>query len=326
MGDFERAARNLQPTQTQIRRGQQCSALWAEVGKSRIFRIRQRRTFGGKEINFMSIDFENLKKEDFDTKAPFEYLFSIESKFERWTERRKLEKKAGDLGLAKKDFTEMCKAFEADMKEKRRKAEEERKQAERQKREQEEAERQALRELQEEERQRKREEAMQELPAMNSIDVPGFDLDFVPCTGEWLVNSSGVYKFTGFGQQIWACLCPVAISRCFVNIDSGNEHVETVVLLSQRKPDDIIRVGIDLDELDITAAESKATYQELKDYILKTYGLKVSSLYISQVKRKHGLDVGENYNLAKNENPKVPICPPEKEDAIVGALKHFQML
>lgn len=225
----------------------------------------------------MSIDFENLKKEDFDTKAPFEYLFSIESKFERWTERRKLEKKAGDLGLAKKDFTEMCKAFEADMKEKRRKAEEERKQAERQKREQEEAERQALRELQEEERQRKREEAMQELPAMNSIDVPGFDLDFVPCTGEWLVNSSGVYKFTGFGQQIWACLCPVAISRCFVNIDSGNEHVELVFKSGNNIKQPIIPISqfakpkqlVELADIGLRVNENMAKY--LSDYLTEFY-------------------------------------------------------
>lgn len=111
-----------------------------------------------------------------------------------------------------------------------------------------------------------------------------------------------------------------------VDMFPHTEHVETVVLLSQRKPDDVIRVGIDLSELDITSAESKATYQELKDYIANNFGLKVSALYISQVKRKYGLEVGENYNLAKNQNARIPHCPPEKEAAIVEALKHFKML
>ena len=103
-------------------------------------------------------------------------------------------------------------------------------------------------------------------------------------------------------------------------------HVETVVLLSQQKPDDTIEIDLDLDELDATSAELKATYQEIKDYVLKESGLKVSSLYISQVKRKCGIEVGENYNLPKTENPKVPQCPKEKEDAIKAALKYYAMI
>ena len=103
-------------------------------------------------------------------------------------------------------------------------------------------------------------------------------------------------------------------------------HVETVVLLSQQKPDDTIEIDLDLDELDATSAELKATYQEIKDYVLKEFGLKVSSLYISQIKRKCGIEVGENYNLPKTENPKVPQCPKEKEDAIKAALKYFAMI
>ena len=131
-------------------------------------------------------------------------------------------------------------------------------------------------------------------------------------------------------------------------------HVETVVLLSQhrdkntcldergsrqiemqasrlasllaQKPDDTIEIDLDLDELDATSAELKATYQEIKDYVLKEFGLKVSSLYISQVKRKCGIEVGENYNLPKSENARVPQCPKEKEDAIKAALKYFAML
>ena len=103
-------------------------------------------------------------------------------------------------------------------------------------------------------------------------------------------------------------------------------HVETVVLLSQQKPDDTIEIDLDLDELDATSAELKATYQEIKDYVLKESGLKVSSLYISQVKRKCGIEVGENYNLPKSENARVPQCPKEKKDAIKAALKYYAMI
>ena len=85
-------------------------------------------------------------------------------------------------------------------------------------------------------------------------------------------------------------------------------------LLAQ-KPDDTIEIDLDLDELDDTSAELKATYQEIKDYVLKEFGLKVSSLYISQVKRKCGIEVGENYNLPKSENARVLQCPKEKEEA-----------
>ncbi len=97
-------------------------------------------------------------------------------------------------------------------------------------------------------------------------------------------------------------------------------------MLSQRKPSDRIEVDLELDELDVTSAESKATYAEIKDYVLKEHGLKVSSLYISQVKRECGLEVGENYNLAKSEDARQPQCPEEKEKVIVDALKHFGMV
>ena len=113
---------------------------------------------------------------------------------------------------------------------------------------------------------------------------------------------------------------------CGVDQFPQTVHVETVVLLSQQKPDDTIEIDLDLDELDATSAETKATYQEIKDYVLKEFGLKVSSLYISQVKRKCGIEVGENYNLPKSENARVPQCPKEKEDAIKAALKYFAMI
>ena len=111
-----------------------------------------------------------------------------------------------------------------------------------------------------------------------------------------------------------------------VDLFPRTAHVETVVLLSKLNAKQHIEVELNLDELDLTAAESKATYDEIKAYVLEKYGLKVSSLYISQVKRKCGLDVGQNYNLSKKEDAKVPQCPPEKEAAIMDALKHFQMI
>ena len=113
---------------------------------------------------------------------------------------------------------------------------------------------------------------------------------------------------------------------CGVDQFPQTVHVETVVLLSQQKPDDHIEIDLDLDDLDATSAELKATYQEIKDYVLKEFGLKVSSLYISQVKRKCGIEVGENYNLPKSENVRVPQCPKEKEEAIKAALKYFAMI
>ena len=113
---------------------------------------------------------------------------------------------------------------------------------------------------------------------------------------------------------------------CGVDQFPQTVHVETVVLLSQQKPNDTIEIDLDLDELDATSAELKATYQEIKDYVLKEFGLKVSSLYISQVKRKCGIEVGENYNLPKSENARVPQCPKEKEDAIKAALKYYAMI
>ena len=106
----------------------------------------------------------------------------------------------------------------------------------------------------------------------------------------------------------------------------ATEHVETVVLLSKLNTKQHIEVELNLDELDLTSAESKATYDEIKAYVLEKHGLKASSLYISQVKRKCGLDVGQNYNLSKKEDAKVPQSPPEKEAAIMDALRHFGML
>ena len=107
-----------------------------------------------------------------------------------------------------------------------------------------------------------------------------------------------------------------------------NENtVETVVLLSKGEIDSKkVRVEFSLEDMDMSGFQKGATYEQIKAYVLEHTGLKVSSLYISQVKRKCGLDVGQNYNLSKKEDAKVPQCPPEKEAAIMDALKHFQII
>ena len=114
---------------------------------------------------------------------------------------------------------------------------------------------------------------------------------------------------------------------CTVDIHGTvSTHVETVCLLSKLKSTQHIEVELDMDELDLTAAEKKATYQEIKDFVLEYTGLKVSNLYIAQVKQKCGIIERENYNKPKSEDAKQPQCPPEKEEAIKEALKHFGMI
>lgn len=113
---------------------------------------------------------------------------------------------------------------------------------------------------------------------------------------------------------------------CAVDMFPRADHVETVVLLSKLKSTQHIEVELDMDELDLTDAEKKATYQEIKDYVLEHSGLKVSSLYIAQVKQKCGIIERENYNKPKSEDAGQPQCPPEKEKAIMEALNHFGMI
>ena len=139
---------------------------------------------------------------------------------------------------------------------------------------------------------------------------------YVSCDPATLARD--VRELTGAGYRL---MCAQAF-----DLFPRTGHVETVVLLSKLNTKQHIEVELNLDELDLTAAESKATYDEIKAYVLEKYGLKVSSLYISQVKRKCGLEVGQNYNLSKKEDAKVPQCPPEKEAAIMEALRHFQMI
>ena len=153
--------------------------------------------------------------------------------------------------------------------------------------------------------------------ALEKIIVYGVqNMVYISCKPTSLARDLEVFIARGYEVKRVQC----------VDMFPGTVHVETVVLLSRKTPDDTIEVDLDLDELDITSAESKATYQEIKDYVLKEFGLKVSTLYISQIKRECGIDVGEHYNISQKENQKVPQCPKEKEDAIRAALEHFAMI
>ena len=104
-------------------------------------------------------------------------------------------------------------------------------------------------------------------------------------------------------------------------------HVETVVLLSKGEVDSKkIRVEFSLEDMDMSEFQDGATYPQIKEYVLEHSGLKVSNLYISQIKRKCGIEVGKNYNLPKSEDSRQPQCPPEKEKAIREAFKYFGMI
>lgn len=157
------------------------------------------------------------------------------------------------------------------------------------------------------------------------------------------INPKALQKIIDFGVNnlVYISCKPTSLARdlemlqeqgyrvekaCAVDMFPNTVHVETVVLLSKLKVDHHIEIELKMDELDLTAAESKATYDEIKAYVLNKYGLKVSQLYIAQIKRKCGIIERKNYNVSKKEDAKVPQCPPEKEAAIMDALKHFQMI
>lgn len=138
---------------------------------------------------------------------------------------------------------------------------------------------------------------------------------YVSCDPETLARDIVLFGRNGYRAR-----------RCLpVDLFPHTKHVETVCLLVLRNPVTHINIDVDVEEM-VQDKRGLATYGQIKEYVLEKHGLKVSSLYISQVKRKCGLDVGQNYNLSKKEDAKVPQCPPEKEAAIMEALKHFQML
>ena len=139
---------------------------------------------------------------------------------------------------------------------------------------------------------------------------------YVSCGPDTLARDLTVFKRKGYeAKEAWG-----------VDMFPFTGHVETVCLLSKLNTKQHIEVEIKMDELDLTAAESKATYEEIKAYVLEHSGMKVSSLYIAQVKQKCGIIERENYNKPKSEDAKQPQCPPEKEKAIMEALKHFGMI
>ena len=112
-----------------------------------------------------------------------------------------------------------------------------------------------------------------------------------------------------------------------VDMFPQTKHVETVVLLSKGEVDSKkIRVEFSLEDMDMSEFQDGATYTQIKDYVLEHSGLKVSNLYISQIKRKCGIEVGKNYNLPKSEDSRQPLCPPEKEKAIREAFKYFGII
>ena len=145
----------------------------------------------------------------------------------------------------------------------------------------------------------------------------------------------------GVDRMVYVSCKPTSLARDLIVLQAGGYqvermalvdmfpftgHVESICLLSKLNAKQHIEVEVKMDELDLTAAESKATYEEIKAYVLEHSGMKVSSLYIAQVKQKCGIIERENYNKPKSEDAKQPQCPMEKEKAIMEALEHFGMI
>ena len=139
---------------------------------------------------------------------------------------------------------------------------------------------------------------------------------YVSCNPETLARDLEVFKKHRYRFE------KGMVVDCFCH----TRHVEGVVLLSKLDSKNHISVELSIDDMDLTSAESKATYEQIQNYVFEKFGFKASTLYIAQVKKKHGLEVREHYNISKNENQKVLQCPIEKEEAILDALKHFKML
>ena len=142
-------------------------------------------------------------------------------------------------------------------------------------------------------------------------------LVYISCDPATLARDVALLKERGFSLQ--SAQAADLFPRC--------AHVETVVLLSKGEVDSKkIRVEFSLEDMDMSEFQDGATYPQIKEYVLEHTGLKVSNLYISQIKRKCGIEVGKNYNLPKSEDSRQPQCPPEKEKAIREAFKYFGMI
>lgn len=158
------------------------------------------------------------------------------------------------------------------------------------------------------------------------------------------INPKALQKIINFGvdRMVYISCKPTSLARdlemlqeqgykvekaCAVDMFPGTVHVETVALLSKLSDaKNNIEVTVDMDEMDVTSAETKATYQKIKEYVLENAGVKVSSLYIAQVKQKYGIIERENYNISKSEDYSQRRCPIEKKKAIVDAFRHFGMI
>lgn len=179
------------------------------------------------------------------------------------------------------------------------------------------------------------------LKALDNIEIkPDFIVLDPPRDG---IHPKALEKIIDYGvdRMVYISCKPTSLARdlvtlqergykvekcCCVDMFPNTGHVETVVLLSKGMVDSRkVKVDFSLEDMDLSEFKGKATYEQIKAYVLEQTGLKVSSLYIAQIKKKCGLDVGENFNLPKSENARQPQCTPEKEDAIMQALKHFGM-
>ena len=139
----------------------------------------------------------------------------------------------------------------------------------------------------------------------------------VSCNPATMARDAAILREMGYDLQ---CYRPV-------DLFPRTSHCETVVLLSKGEVDSKkIRVEFSLEDMDMSEFQNGATYPQIKEYVLEHTGLKVSNLYISQIKRKCGIGVGKNYNLPKSEDSRQPQCPPEKEKAIREAFKYFGMI
>ena len=138
---------------------------------------------------------------------------------------------------------------------------------------------------------------------------------YVSCNPETLARDLAYFKKKGYkADKAWA-----------VDQFPATSHVETVCLLVLRNPVTHINIDVDVEEM-VQDKRGLATYGQIKEYVLERSGLKVSSLYIAQVKQKCGIIERENYNKPKSDDARQPQCPPEKEKAIKEALKHFGMI
>mgnify|MGYP001089722380 FL=1 len=155
-----------------------------------------------------------------------------------------------------------------------------------------------------------------EKPALDAIVNSGAErIAYVSCNPATLARDCKILAAAGYA--------PMSVQP--VDMFPMTHHVETVCLLVLRNPVTHINIDVDVEEM-VQDKRGRATYGQIKDYVLERSGLKVSSLYIAQVKQKHGIIERENYNKPKSEDARQPQCPPEKERAITEALKHFGML